>query len=197
MDISEKITALIEKQVQWSEELSIIREVFLETELEEEIKWGAPAYTINKKIVVGMMGFKHHLGIWFHQGVFLKDPHNILINAQEGKTKGLRHWRVKKGDVIQTEILKNYTLEAIQNCKDGKEIKPEQKKLVLSEFLKTAFLSTPILKAHFKMLSPGKQKEYALYISEAKLEATKLRRLEKIKPMIMNGVGLHDKYKNC
>lgn len=49
----------------------------------------------------------------------------------------------------------------------------------------------------FERLSPGKQREYADYISEAKRVETKESRLEKITPMIADGVGLHDKYKNC
>jgi uncharacterized protein YdeI (YjbR/CyaY-like superfamily) len=46
-------------------------------------------------------------------------------------------------------------------------------------------------------MTPGKQREYCEYISEAKRDATKLKRLEKIIPMIIEGVGLNDKYKNC
>ncbi len=49
----------------------------------------------------------------------------------------------------------------------------------------------------FKALTPGKQREYCSYVADAKREATKLTRIEKITPMILNGVGLHDKYKNC
>ncbi|MEL7473318.1 MAG: YdeI/OmpD-associated family protein, partial [Planctomycetota bacterium] len=44
---------------------------------------------------------------------------------------------------------------------------------------------------------PGKQRQYNEHVSEAKREETKLKRVEKIKPMILEGVGLHDKYKNC
>ena len=47
------------------------------------------------------------------------------------------------------------------------------------------------------MLTPGKQREYAEYIQTAKQDATKQTRLEKITPMILKGVGLNDKYKNC
>jgi uncharacterized protein YdeI (YjbR/CyaY-like superfamily) len=50
-------------------------------------------------------------------------------------------------------------------------------------------------KAAFEKLTPGRQKEYNLYIGEARQEKTKSTRLEKIKPMILNGVGLNDKYK--
>ena len=41
----------------------------------------------------------------------------------------------------------------------------------------------------------GKRKEYAAYVIEAKREETKVKRLEKIKPMILEGIGLNDKYR--
>ena len=53
------------------------------------------------------------------------------------------------------------------------------------------------LEEAYNTLSPSKQREYCDYIESAKKEATKLTRLEKIKPLIIEGKGLHDKYKNC
>ena len=50
------------------------------------------------------------------------------------------------------------------------------------------------LEAVFSGLSLSKRRDYAEYISEAKKEETKIRRLEKILPMIQDGVGLNDKY---
>ena len=47
----------------------------------------------------------------------------------------------------------------------------------------------------FKALTSGRQKEYIEYIDEAKQEKTKISRIEKIKPMIMEGKGLNDKYR--
>ena len=55
----------------------------------------------------------------------------------------------------------------------------------------------PDLRSAFEGLTPGKQREYANYIAEAKRDATKESRLEKIVPMIFKGIGLYDKYKNC
>lgn len=60
-----------------------------------------------------------------------------------------------------------------------------------------AFEKDKNLKSAFEKLTSGKQKEYSLYINEAKQEATKIKRLEKIIPMILQGIGLYDKYKNC
>lgn len=63
--------------------------------------------------------------------------------------------------------------------------------------LKTAFDDDPNLEQAFKHLSPGKQRDYSEYIDVAKRDTTKLRRLNKIKPLILEGKGLNDKYKNC
>ncbi|WP_325262934.1 YdeI/OmpD-associated family protein, partial [Flavobacterium sp.] len=43
--------------------------------------------------------------------------------------------------------------------------------------------------------SPYKQKEFIEYIESAKREETKLTRIEKIKPMILDNIGLNDKYR--
>ena len=51
------------------------------------------------------------------------------------------------------------------------------------------------LNSSFKALTKGKQKDYNEYIDEAKQEKTKISRLEKIIPLILDGKGLHDKYK--
>tara|TARA_R100001369_G_scaffold91983_1_gene135007 strand:- start:669 stop:1265 length:597 start_codon:yes stop_codon:yes gene_type:complete len=198
MDTSEKVTAYIEKHEKWSKELSKLRSIFQKTELTEEVKWGAPAYTLNGKIVAGLAGFKNHYAIWFHQGVFLKNKENKLVNAQEGVTKALRQWRFEEGDPIETDLILKYIQEAIENCIAGKELKPKRKKEVsIPPILEKAFKENKTLASAFKKLTPGKQREYANHISEAKRDATKESRLQKITPMIIEGKGLHDKYKNC
>jgi len=65
----------------WQVELRSLRKVLLSTELEETIKWGMPYYTWSGKNIVGMSGFKSYFGLWFTQGVFLKDRAGVLINA--------------------------------------------------------------------------------------------------------------------
>ena len=115
----------------WKEELQMLREIILQTELKEEVKWGKPTYTLDGKLVVGMADFKNHMALWFHQGLFLKDKHQKLINAQEGVTKALRQWRFEKGDEIDPDIVMEYVEEAIANCKAGKELKPLRKKEVV------------------------------------------------------------------
>jgi len=188
----------IDVHSKWEHELRQLHELILTTDLKSEIKWGAPVYTLEGKNVVGLGAFKNHIGIWFFNGALLKENTAMLVNAQEGKTKALRQIRFEKEEEIENSVLLPYIKEAILNQHEGKELKPVKvKKVVISEELSQAFLRDPELKESFDRLSPGKQREYAEYISLAKKEETRKRRLEKSAPMIKMGAGLHDKYKNC
>ena len=196
-----KITSTVEYIAQhptWAEELTLIASIFDETELEGTIKWSAPVYTLNGKNVAGLGAFKNHYGIWFFNGVFLSDPENLLINAQEDKTKALRQMRFSKGDIVNNDLIKAYLLEAIENEKLGKKITPVRGKLksvAIPDQLATVLYEDSELNRCFNELSPFKQKEFSEYIASAKREVTKLSRLDKIKPMILSGIGLNDKYR--
>lgn len=179
----------------FSDELRILRKIVLETGMEETVKWGMPVYTVDRSNVVGMGSFKSYFGIWFFQGVFLKDPNKVLINAQEGKTRGMRQWRFESADKIDKPLILRYLQEAIENAKACKAIKPEKKQLVVPPHLKKAFLADLELRDAFDAMTLGKKRDYTEYISDAKREATKEARLQKIIPMIKSGIGLNDKYK--
>lgn len=180
----------------WSAELEKIAEILHKAPLEKSIKWGAEVFTFNGKNVVSYGGFRHYFAIWFFNGVFLSDPYGVLVNAQEGKTKSLRQWRFTSIKEIHEKKVLEYVKEAIAVEEKGLKMKPEKFRpapapLILSE----AFSDDKRLKSAFDKLTPGRQKEYILYLEEARQEKTKQSRMEKIKPMILNGQGLNDRYK--
>jgi uncharacterized protein YdeI (YjbR/CyaY-like superfamily) len=181
---------------QWKEEIQLIKSIVEKTKLLHSIKWGIDVYTLNGQNIIGIAPFKAYIGIWFYNGVFMSDPLNVFVNAQEGKTKALRQWRFSSMEEINTDQIYSYLLEAIANEKAGKRLVPDRSvKFEIPGILEEVFKNNTQLKAGFYNLSPGKQKEYALYIQEPKREETKISRLEKIKPMILEGKGLNDRYK--
>ncbi|MDA1018417.1 MAG: YdeI/OmpD-associated family protein [Planctomycetota bacterium] len=183
---------------EWRAELEFLRDLLNSTELQKTVKWGGPCYTIDGKNVVGLGAFKSYAGLWFFQGALLADKQNVLVNAQEGRTKALRQWRFESIDDIKVRTVKAYVKDAIELQKQGMEIKPDRKKpVVIPPELAAALKQNASAKASFGKLTKGKQREYADYISEAKRDATKQSRLEKILPMIVDGRGLNDKYRNC
>lgn len=179
----------------WEEELGLLREIIQKTELTETKKWGGEVYTINNKNVLGIGGFKNFFTIWFWNGVFLKDEAKVLVNANEGVTKGLRQWRFTSKDEINEKLILHYINEAIENEKAGLSIKPEKKEAMKCDYFDNKLNCDKDLKNAFEKFSPYKQKEFWEYMATAKQEKTKETRFEKIKPMILENVGLNDKYR--
>lgn len=196
MEKPKNVDEYISRHPKWGREIKILRELLNSLELSETIKWGSPVYTLDGSNVVGIAAFKNHMALWFYQGAFLKENTSLLHNAQEGKTKALRQIRFEVDSEFNPDLLRNYIEEAIKNQQEGKKVRfeavkeditpPElQKELDMNEDLGLAF----------HKLSPGKQREYATYIKEAKKAETKKERLGKIMPIINDGKGLNDKYR--
>lgn len=194
-----RVDEYITKHSNFTELLTEIRKILLSTEFVETIKWGMPTYTIQGKNVAGIGSFKSHFGIWFFQGALLKDRHKVLTNAQEGKTQAMRQWRFTNDSKIDKKLLLTYIQEAIANEKKGLRIKPTKTKkpLLIPSELASVLTKNKTLSQAFKELNLTKKRDFSEYITNAKREATKISRLEKIIPMIMDNIGLNDKYRNC
>ncbi|WP_297703533.1 DUF1801 domain-containing protein [uncultured Eudoraea sp.] len=196
MVIAEKIESYYSKDQKFREGIARLREIALKTQLVETYKWGSPVYTIDNKNVLGILAFKSYFGLWFFNGVFLSDPKRVLENAQEGKTKSMRHWKFKAVSDIDEAGVLEYIKEAIANQKKGLELKPSRKtEIIIPKLLLDSLIENTRLNEQFNELTPYKQRDYCEYIAEAKQQKTKESRLEKILPMISKGQGLNDKYK--
>jgi uncharacterized protein YdeI (YjbR/CyaY-like superfamily) len=195
--MNKKVDEYINKQEDWKEELIALRAVLLTLPFEEDIKWGIPAYIFKNKNILGIAAFKNYCGLWFHQGVFLKDKTGLLINAQKDKTKGMRQMRFTSLNANDLQLVKKYALEAIENAKAGKEIKPKRNTnpVITPKELTEAFSINKSLHSAYQQLTLSKKREYSEYIATAKRDTTKLARLQKIIPLILEGKGLNDKYK--
>ena len=193
--VARKIAAYIERHDAWRKQLCELRRLLLATELEEAVKWGAPCYLLEGKIVIGLVAFKNHCALWFHHGALLRDSHNKLINAQQGQTRGLRQWRFQAEDDIDAALLQAYIEEAIANQRAGKTVAPQPRPLQIPDELRQALDQDGALQAAFDKLTSGRQKEYAEHVGSAKQAKTRLARLAKVTPMILAGVGLNDRYR--
>ena len=181
---------------EWPEEMALLHQILTKTGLTETTKWGVPVFTHKGKNIVSYVGMKEHFALWFSNGVFLSDPHQVLVNAQEGKTKAMRQWRFTSIEEIDEAKILAYVREAVQNEDAGKSWKPEKSAPAqIPGILQEKLDSDAELKAAFEAFTPFKQKEFIEYITDAKREATQLSRLEKIVPMIREGMGLNDIYR--
>ena len=183
------------KTNQWENELEQLHTIIRKTLLVETTKWGGPVYTYKNKNIVGIGGFKSYFGIWFYNGVFLKDEKKLLINANEENTKSLRQMRFNSVNEIDEKLILAYIKEAIEIEEKGLAIPKEKKETIIPEILQKEFDKNRELLAKFNTFSPYKQREFIEYITSAKQEKTQMTRLDKVISMIFEGRGLNDKYR--
>lgn len=182
------------KAANWQQEFEQLRMIVLDCGLNEELKWGQPCYTFQKKNIVLIHGFKDYCALLFFKGALLNDAKNILIQQTENvqSARQVRFTNVK--EILKIKVLlKAYIHEAIEVEKAG--LKVEVKKTAAFKLpieLQNKFVEDPLLKTAFYKLTPGRQRAYLLHFASPKQSKTRASRIEKCIPQILNGKGLND-----
>ena len=172
-----------------------LRKILLDCGLTEELKWAVPCYTFEKSNIVLMSAFKEYCALGFFKGALLKDANGILEKPGEN-TQAARQIRFTNvRDIVEMEpVLKAYINEAIEVQKAGLKVDFKEKtELVFPEELQKKLDETPVLKTAFEALTPGRQRGYILYFSAPKQSKTRVSRVEKCMPKILDGKGLNDR----
>ena len=189
-----KVDFYFDKEEKWKKEIEYLRELALDCNLQEELKWGCPCYTSDKKNVVLIHVFKDYCALLFFKGALLQDTHGLLIQQTENvqAARQIRFSNLKEISEKQA-IIKSYVFQAIEVEKAG--LKVELKKT--SEFAAPIELTEKMEKDAafrnaFEALTPGRQRAYILHFSAPKQEKTRLARIEKSADQIFKGKGLND-----
>lgn len=189
-----KVDFYFNKAKKWQEELKKLRTIILDCHLTEELKWGVPCYTFGGKNVVLIHDFKEYCAVLFMKGALLKDPKGILIQQTENVQSARQVRFTSIGEVTKlAATLKKYIYEAVELEEKG--VKVELKKtsdFKVPEEFQTKLDKNKALKAAFEALTPGRQRAYIFYFSQAKQSKTRESRVEKYIPQILDGKGLDD-----
>ncbi|MCB0505465.1 MAG: DUF1801 domain-containing protein [Cyclobacteriaceae bacterium] len=189
-----KVDFFFEKNSKWQNEYKKLRSIALSCGLTEELKWGVPCYTLKKTNVVLIHGFKEYCAFLFHKGALLKDTEGILIQQTENvqSARQIRFTNLHEIENMEA-VLKAYIFEAIEVEKAGLsfELKKTSEFTMVDEF-KEILYSDEELKKAFEALTPGRQRGYLLYFSQAKQSKTRKDRIDKYRDHILSGKGLND-----
>jgi len=177
-----------------NQEMKALREIALESGLDEEVKWGFPAYTFKKKNIFMLGSFKEHSSIMFFKGALLSDSEKILVQPTENSNSGRQLRFVNAKEIAkQKKSILAYIFEAIEIEKSGAKIEAKKTSdYLMPDELKLKFKELPELKNAFEKLTPGRQRGYLLHFSQAKQSATRLSRIEKNMEAIFNGKGFNE-----
>ena len=189
-----KVDFYFNKAQKWQKEIKKLRTIVLDCGLTEELKWGCPCYTFQKSNIVLIHVFKEYCALFFFKGALLHDVNGILIQQTKNvqSARQIRFNNVR--DVVDLEsVLKSYIHQAIEVEQSGLKVnyKKTSDFTIPEEFQKKLNKSSALKKA-FAALTPGRQRAYLFYFSQAKQSKTRESRVEKYIPQILNGNGLDD-----
>ena len=189
-----KVDVFLSKAKKWQKEFEKLRTIVLDCGLSEELKWGQPCYTFQKRNIVLIHGFKEYCALLFFKGALLKDTNGILIRQTKNvqAARQIRFTNVRE-IVKMKSILKAYIYQAVEVEKAGLKVKfKKTSEFKIPEEFKHKLDDIPALKTAFKTLTPGRQRAYIFYFSQAKQSRTRESRVEKYIQQILNGKGLND-----
>lgn len=189
-----KVNFFFKKAGPWHDEYEKLRLISLDCGLTEELKWGCPCYTLQNSNIVLIHGFKEYCALLFFKGALIKDPEGILIQQTKNVQSG-RQIRFTSADQItdMEPVIKAYIHEAIKVEQAG--LKVEMKKTEdyeVPQELQERLDNDPGFKTAFQALTPGRQRGYIFYFSQPKQAKTRIARIEKFVPHIMEGKGYMD-----
>jgi uncharacterized protein YdeI (YjbR/CyaY-like superfamily) len=171
-----RVDAYIEKSAEFARPiLTRLRRVVHRgcPEVVETIKWGMPSFE-HHGILCGMAAFKEHcaFGFW-NRALEIQDPGAKTAMGQFG--------RITSASALpKDEVLLGYVREAARLNETGQKVGPERKKrapLPVPKALTVALKKKPAALKKFEEFSPSQRRDYSEWISEAKTDATREKRL--------------------
>jgi uncharacterized protein YdeI (YjbR/CyaY-like superfamily) len=193
-DAAEQIDAYIKGLPAWSKKIcEKLRNIVIKSDpaIIEDWKWGPNYYY--EGMVCGFAAHQKFVNFVFFQGTLLKDKKKILI----GNENSVHNRHIKFTDVkeINEDVLLAYIIEAIDNNKKGnKKLSVKDKTVIIPADIKKMFSQFSVL-ANFEGTTYSRRKEIILYISAAKKDETRQRRIDKAIEVLKKKTGLFDKYK--
>ena len=189
-----KVDFFFAKEKKWKEEFEQLRMILLDCGLTEELKWGCPCYTTDKRNIVLIHGFKEYCALLFFKGALLKDPKHILIQQTENVQSARQIRFTNLREIIKLEpSLRSYVKQAIEIENAGLKVNLKKTSdFTIPEEFQKKLKAMPSLKNAFDALTPGRQRAYLFHFSQPKQSKTREARIEKFVPQILRGKGLND-----
>ena len=197
MKTDPRIDAYVARQADFARPiLEHLRAVLHEAcpQCEETLKWSMPSFMYREKILAGMAAFKAHatFGYW-NDSMLQQEEKNRSAMGQFGRLTSL-------DDLPSRESLVELTRKSMRLIDEG--VKPVRNKTVKEPFtvpqdLRAAINGVPAAKVTFDGFPPSCQREYVEWITEAKRDETRAKRLAQAVEWMAEGKRRHWKYENC
>jgi uncharacterized protein YdeI (YjbR/CyaY-like superfamily) len=198
-DFNKKIDEYIAKSAPFAKDiLEYLRELVHKAcpEVEETIKWGFPHFQYNG-ILCSMAAFKGHCAFGFWKGAIMKDPKKVMTIV--GKTSMGNFDRITSlKDVASEKIMISYIREAMKLNENDVKLPDRGKKITatvdIPEYFLRALKKNKNALKTFQAFNNSNKKDYVEWITEAKTESTREKRIETSLTWIAEGKIRNWKY---
>lgn len=168
-------------------------------DVEETMKWSFPHFDYKGTMMCSMASFKQHCAFGFWKASLMKDADKLVGMAKTEVSMGHLGRITSVNDLPSDKIMLSYIKEAMrlneENVKLPSKAKvAEEKEVEMPNFFKAALKRNVKAKKMFEAFTPGKKKEYIVWLVEAKTEATREKRLETALEWIAEGKSRNWKY---
>lgn len=164
----------------------------------ETIKWGFPNFVYNGQILCSMASFKQHCTFGFWLASLMKDPDKILATVGEKASMGHLGPMKSMADLPDEKVLIKYIKEAMLISEQGNRQKKEKvslpKEIGVPDYFSDALKQDSIALLTFEKFSSSHKKEYVEWITDAKTEATRQKRIAAAIEMLREGKSRNWKY---
>jgi len=161
--------------------------------VEETIKWGFPHFNY-KGLMCSMASFKQHCAFGFWKATLINDPHHVFAGESMGSFGKITSLEDLPTDKILISYIKQAMALNDEGTKVVKKSAATKKELVIPDYFKKALIKNNKAKKVFDNFSYSHQKDYVEWITEAKTEETRLKRVKKTLDQLAEGKSLNWKY---
>jgi uncharacterized protein YdeI (YjbR/CyaY-like superfamily) len=167
----------------------------------ETMKWSFPHFDFKGEMMCSMAAFKQHCAFGFWKASLMKDPDKILEIKDRNAMGHLGQIKILS-DLPADKILIKYIKEAAKLNEDGIKLpsksKPKEKKeLIVPDYFSKILQKNKTALKTFEDFSYSHKKEYVQWITEAKTEETRNKRMTASIELLKEGKSKNWKYNKC
>jgi uncharacterized protein YdeI (YjbR/CyaY-like superfamily) len=170
-------------------------------QVNETMKWSFPNFEYNGSILCNMAAFKQHCSFGFWLGSQMSDPNKLLQQSGEKTSMGSIGQIKSIEDLPKEEVLIRYIHEAMALNEKGVKLKKDKtskpKEVETPSWFLEALQQKEATMIAYEKFSPSQKREYIDWLTEAKTDATRTKRMATALEWIAEGKTRNWKYAKC
>lgn len=177
----------------WRVMLLELRQLLLEAGLTETCKWGVPCYMYGSSNIIMLTALKDCAILSFMKGAVMKDSDGVLVKPGENSQSG-RYLKFTTETPVSAnqDLIRAYIKEAIIAEQEGRKVVFKTQPEPMPDELLEVFELDQEYETAFRALTPGRQRGYIIFFSQAKQSTTRQSRISKVRDRVLAGLGMQD-----